>query len=103
MNNKSQLTSEQISAKRNASLHGFDHANGFITSPGKFEREPLFVPYYWAVALEGFADEDTGSEYRFKFKAGDEDFEIWPELKTWLGRKRTLILRESEQGFVSAH
>lgn len=76
-----------------------------ITAPGKFEGEPVFAPYFWSLALEGFADSDNGTIFRFRFAFGksDEDKRLakeWPSLKRWLGRKRTLTLFEDSQGFV---
>lgn len=74
-----------------------------ITQPGKFEGEPVFVPYLWSLGLEGFSDEDTGTEYRFKFTAKDlaDPKLFWAkEIKQWLGRKRRIRLYEDSQGFV---
>lgn len=75
-----------------------------ISNPGKFEGEPIFAPYYWGLALEGFSDSDNGQVFSFRFsnkgKDGCNDFETWPELKKWLGRKRSLKLYEDSQGFV---
>lgn len=84
-------------------------ANGRITQPGKFEGEPIFAPYFWGIALDGFADSDNGHSYGFRFSFGgtgasaDSDRKIlkdFPELKEWLGRKRSLKLVEDSQGFV---
>jgi hypothetical protein len=84
-------------------------ANGRITQPGKFEGEPIFAPYFWNIALEGFADSDNGHSYGFRFNFGgkgaiaDADRTIlvaFPELKKWLGRSRSLKLVEDSQGFV---
>lgn len=71
-----------------------------ITQPGKFEGEPVFAPYYWDMGLQGFADSDNGRVYGFRFVNGGEDFKLWPELKKWLGRKRSLKMWEDSQGFV---
>ena len=76
-----------------------------ILAPGKFKGEPVFAPYFWELALEGCADEDDGKVYKFRFcfSTDHQDrrlAEDWPTLKTWLGRKRTLRLREDDQGFV---
>lgn len=81
-------------------LNQYDHDGARITSPGKFEGEPIFAPAYWELGLDGCADADDGKAYTFKFKNGCDDFTVWPELKQWLGRKRTLRLIESETGFV---
>jgi hypothetical protein len=84
-------------------------ANGRITQPGKFENEPIFAPYFWDLALEGLADRDNGRSFDFKFDFSDIGMQSkcdirllqdWPELKRWLGRKRTLKLVEDSQGFV---
>jgi hypothetical protein len=80
--------------------YAHDPVTGRITSPGKFESEPIFAPYYWQMGLEGFSDSDNGNAYGFRFKANDPDFALWPELKQWLGRKRTMKLIESDTGFV---
>lgn len=79
-------------------------ANGVIRSPGKFEGEPAFVPYFWGLALEGFADNDDGRVYTFRFNPSDRDTLLreWPMLVKWLGRKRKLHLIENDQGFVHA-
>jgi hypothetical protein len=89
-------------------LSEFTVENGIIKSPGKFEGEPVFVPHFWSLALEGFSDGDDGRVLTFKFQHNETpgqqcaEFNEWPELKTWLGRKRTLRLIENEQGFVHA-
>ena len=84
-------------------------ANGRITQLGKFEGEPIFAPYFWEQALEGFADRDDGHSYDFKFnftsqnvnaQTDPELLKDFPELKPWLGRSRTLKLVEDSQGFV---
>jgi hypothetical protein len=87
-------------ATRSASLDGYAHDGNRITSPGKFEGEPIFAPHYWNIALEGFADADNGTAYTFKFTNDQDDFALWPELRQWLGRKRTLVLIEDDQGFI---
>jgi hypothetical protein len=84
-------------------------ANGRITQPGKFEGEPIFAPYFWNLALEGLADRGNGRSFDFKFSftgkgaSAQTDrglLKDFPELKAWLGRKRTLKLVEDSQGFV---
>ena len=66
-------------------LKDYDVKNGVIMSPGKFEGESAYVPYFWDVALDGFADEDytdsTGAVYAFDIS--DEDKKFFPELKNW--------------------
>lgn len=77
--------------------------DGRIVSPGKFEGEPIFAPYYWDIGLSGFADSDNGKVYGFRFTNSGDDFKLWPELKEWLGRKRSMKLWEDSQGFVHCY
>lgn len=72
-----------------------------ITSPGKFEGQPVFAPYFWQLGLDGMADSDTGTVFVFKLPKTDPERQNWPTLNKWLGRSRTLSLREDSQGFVS--
>jgi hypothetical protein len=73
-----------------------------IVSPGKFEGQPVFAPYFWSLVLEGFADSDDGKVWSFNLKLGgqDKDNPFLPELKRWLGRKRTLKLVTDSQELV---
>lgn len=89
--------------KREQVLAEYKVDNGVICSPGKFEGEPVFAPHYWHLGLDGFADSDDGEAFVFKFKNNGPDFALWPELKEWLGCKRTLRLREDCQGFVHCY
>jgi len=73
---------------------------GRIISPGKFEREPIFAPYFWDIALNGFADSDNGKVFSFRINKDDPAHKEFPELKRWLGRKRSLRLLITETGFV---
>lgn len=66
---------------------------GKIRSPGKFEREPLWVPYFWDLALEG-EGEDDGEATIFDITHGEKV--EFPEL---LGFS-TVVLREDDVGFV---
>lgn len=38
---------------------------GIIRSPGKFEGEQVFAPYFWEAYLDGGADEDDGNVLTF--------------------------------------
>lgn len=69
--------------------------NGRITSPGKFEGEMIYVPYFWGSYLDGLADRDHNGILGFDLT--QEDKELFPELK----HRRTINLYENEQGFVS--
>ncbi|MFH1031069.1 MAG: hypothetical protein V1767_00660 [Chloroflexota bacterium] len=66
----------------------------YVKGPGKFECEARYVPYYWGVFLEGFADEDDGKILSFNVSA--EDKENFPELK----RRKVIKLYEDDIGFV---
>jgi hypothetical protein len=80
---------------RTAILKHYDvDVNGRIRSPGKFEGEMLYVPYFWDVGLDGFADTDNGTVWGFKVTK--EDKLMFPELK----RKRSVRLAERDDGFV---
>ena len=68
---------------------------GRIRSPGKFEGEPIYVPYYWEAFLSGFADRDDGS--RIGFDITPEDRALFPEIPA---KRRTINLYERSDGFV---
>lgn len=74
-----------------------------ITAPGKFEGCPVFAPYFWNLALEGFADGDNGKVFTFKITKSDQQNPFWSEIKEWLGRKRTIRLSEDGNGFVHCY
>jgi len=73
---------------------GYDAPEGRIRNPGKFEGEPLYVPMYWDLANEGFANE--GEDGSVHFPLDEEDWEVWPQLRG----QHDLYLRETDQGFV---
>jgi hypothetical protein len=68
--------------------------NGRICSPGKFEGEMVYVPYFWEAYLNGMADRDDGRTLGFDLTV--EDKREFPELK---GR-RTVKLFQRDDGFV---
>jgi hypothetical protein len=69
--------------------------NGRITSPGKFEGQMIYVPYFWDAYLNGMADRNDGTTLGFDIAS--EDREQFPELGM---RRRTVRLQETGQGFV---
>jgi hypothetical protein len=69
-------------------------SDGLIRTPGKFEHEMLYVPYFWDAALNGESSTDTGSV--FFTIIDDLDRAQFPELGTAYG----IALEESEQGFI---
>ena len=68
--------------------------DGRIVSPGQFEGEMLYVPYFWDAFLNGGADRDNGTVLGFDLNADDKA--MFPELK---GR-RTVKLYQRDDGFV---
>lgn len=69
--------------------------SGRIVSPGKFEGEMLYVPFYWSVFMDGGADRDDGTVLGFDITT--EDRQMFPELGT---RRRTVKLIQRDDGFV---
>ena len=65
-----------------------------VTSPGKFQGEAIYVPFYWDIYLDGGADRDDGEILGFDVTTGDKG--NFPELR----RRKTVKLIEDEQGFV---
>jgi hypothetical protein len=69
-------------------------AQGTILSPGQFENEPLYVPYFWDAYLNGMADDDDGTV--LTFLVNDEDRAEFPELKD----VKVVTLAQTDDGFV---
>jgi len=69
-------------------------SHGIITSPGKFEGEMRYVPWFWEAGMNGLADRDDGKVMGFDISPADKV--MFPELK----RRRTVKLIETDQGFV---
>lgn len=75
--------------------------NGIIESPGKFEGEPVYAPYFWGLYLNGMADYDESPGGALAgevsgFDLTDEDRERFPELE---GFERVELWTD-DQGFV---
>jgi len=67
---------------------------GTIQSPGKFEGEMLYVPYFWDAYLNGMADSDDGEV--LTFEVNDEDRAQFPELAD----VKQIDLVSTDSGFV---
>lgn len=72
--------------------------NGRIVSPGKYEREMIYTPYFYRLSLDGSyddwdIDEDTAFFY---FNVTEEDIAQFPELKD----AKEVTLWEDNNGFV---
>lgn len=74
--------------------------HGVIVSPGKFENEPTYVPYFWDKGLDGFSDDEEydGDTPIWVFRVDAEDRKRFPSLR---GIK-TVRVWEDSSGFVSA-
>ena len=81
------MTRQQIEAE-------YTVVDGVIQDPGKFESEPVYVPYFWEFYLDGCADEDDGDVLTFDVDA--EDRAQFPEL---VG-VRQVFLWQTDQGFI---
>ena len=68
--------------------------DGRIRSPGMFEGEMVYVPYFWDIFLNGYSDRDDGKILGFDIS--QEDKAVFPELK----RRRTVRLFQRDDGFV---
>jgi hypothetical protein len=86
---------------RNAIFASYEIDAGLIIqSPGKFEAESAWAPYFWETTLDGTADElsypDGGTLYVVSID--DADRAAWPEI----GQDHVAaILEDSDSGFVS--
>lgn len=65
-----------------------------ISSPGKFEGEPIWAPYFWESFLMGDADDDDDTV--LTFNVTDTDRKEFPELND----VAQVLLQETESGFV---
>lgn len=70
-----------------------------ITSPGKFEGEPIYAPYFYGLWLIGEYDEITTRGFKLgcRFNLTNKDYELWPELKPY----KKLELWVDDNGFVN--
>lgn len=98
-------TSDVGRARRQIELE-FRVNSDVIVSPGKFERGPVWAPYYWALALEGGGEEtiDNGSgeddatctiDY---FKPSQEERDTFPTI----GKAKWIAVWSDDAGFVHA-
>lgn len=68
--------------------------HGIIQSPGKFEGEMLYAPYFYDRLLDGCPDEDIEGVAFFVVNQDDRD--EFPELYDVVG----VALEETDTGFV---
>lgn len=69
--------------------------SNIIAEPGKFEGSPRYLPEFYEVMLEGFADEHSDGSFSVAVDADDKL--KYPELK----RRKRIRMYQDEQGFVS--
>jgi len=70
-------------------LAQYEIKDGIIVSPGKFEGEPLYAPYFYSIWLDGGADSAS-------LAILPEDRKAFPEIPA---RRRKFWLSEDAQGF----
>jgi hypothetical protein len=75
-------------------LENYEVRDGRIVSPGQFEGETIYIPYFWDVFLNGDADEDDGTALTFYVL--DEDVAEFPELAGIV----FVAIYQDDQGFV---
>ena len=80
--------------EKHETLDGYDVHDGIIRSPGKFEGEAQYAPYFYDALLNGFADTDEGDVATFE--VNDDDRKLFPELAD----VQNVYLWESDQGFI---
>lgn len=85
---------------RDEVLNAYDVSDlGIIRSPGKFEGEMIYAPYYWDWALHGEGEmmqDSTGSNWTV-FKVHPEDRVLFPEIPS---NVHSVALMVTDQGFV---
>lgn len=82
------MTREEILKEYDVNQHGI------IKTPGKFEGEMLYVPYFWDAYLNGMADSDE--EEILGFEVTEEDRAMFPELID----QTQVLLHVRDDGFV---
>ena len=65
--------------KTQQTVDGYEVRDGRIVSPGKFEGEPVWAPYFYEALLDGGADEDDGEVSTFEVT--DDDRAEHPTLR----------------------
>lgn len=85
-------------------VKNYNVKDGRIVSPGKFEGEPIFAPYFYAAWNDGQAEivdeldgEDMDGSYA-GFTVTDFDVRQFPELAPHQGN--LVLLHEDGNGFV---
>lgn len=82
----------------------YEILNGRIVSPGKFEGEPIWLPYFWNLALDGagiVSEFEEGTPVN-TFTVQSEDFDIFPELTDIRanGQQVAISVWQNDLGFI---
>lgn len=79
-----------------AKERGFEcDGNGRIVSPGKFEGEMIYVPYFWDVSLDGGVDYDERRGCSVPVESHERSL-----FRPFLERRLRVKLIEDDAGFV---
>lgn len=70
-----------------------------ITSPGKFQGEPRWAPYFWEMAMDGCIDGEEDDLTVWFDVIEPDDTDEFPELRQF----KVVKLREDANGFVHCH
>jgi hypothetical protein len=81
---------------RAAVEEAYEIERGRITSPGKFEGQKLYVPYFWSKVLEGWQD-DEDADGTPVFYVTSEDRTEFPEIHP---KVKQIRLIEQDSGFI---
>jgi hypothetical protein len=76
-------------------LQQFEVKEGRICSPGRFEGEMLYVPYFWEKGVDGWQDEEE-EDGTLVFFVMPEDSTQFPELRS----KTEVRLYQRDDGFI---
>lgn len=79
-------------------MYAYEDDGRYITSPGKFEGEPRYVPYIWGMILNGWLTQDQEGDVH-TFTPEPEDIAAYPELASVARVK----VWEDDIGFVHSH
>lgn len=90
--------------KRADVLNGYSVSHGRICTPGRFEGEAIYAPYFWAMVMDGDGEElanmdDGGWQYASLVEVTDEDRAEFPELRA---DTVNILVIQSDVGFISA-
>ena len=66
-------------------LDYYENVAGIITSPGKFEGEPVYVPFFWEYMMDGGEDEfyEYNGHTISVFKINSIDTKFFPGLSEY--------------------